>query len=70
MTCHWLDEKLERRSYALAVQRILGSHTHDRLAEAINELHKKFLIQNKVRRVVTDNAYNFVKDHLNKEIDR
>ena len=56
MTCHWLEEKLERRRYALAVQRILDSHTHDRLAEAINELHKKFLIQKS-----TDNASNFVK---------
>ena len=38
-----------------------GSHTADAVAAKINEILKKFLIQNKVKFIVSDSASNMVK---------
>ncbi|XP_025098315.1 uncharacterized protein LOC112566373 [Pomacea canaliculata] len=60
VTCHFL-EGYERKSFALACKRVKGSHTHDVLATQLNSILREYKIQNKVVRIVTDNASNFVK---------
>ncbi|XP_025106585.1 uncharacterized protein LOC112571645 [Pomacea canaliculata] len=58
VTCHFL-EGYERKSFALACKRVKGSHTHDVLATQLNSIVREYKIQNKVVRIVTDNALNF-----------
>lgn len=49
-------------SYAIACKRFSGSHTHDRIAIILNEIHSKYEITNeKLMATVTDNGSNFVK---------
>ena len=53
MTVHWLDENLDRKSLALACRRIKGHHTHDVLADMMEQVLKEYSIQNKVCGIVT-----------------
>ena len=39
MTVHWNGSDLQRRSACLAVRRVIGSHTHDVIAAAIDSVH-------------------------------
>ncbi|EFN74390.1 hypothetical protein EAG_08651, partial [Camponotus floridanus] len=63
VTAHWIDEQsFKRMSYAIACKRFSGSHTHDRIAIILNEIHSKYEITNeKLVATVTDNGSNFVK---------
>jgi len=61
VTVHWLDENLIRKSQALACKRIVGSHTFDVLAEALESVLQEFQVLSKTRGVCTDNGSNFVK---------
>lgn len=62
VTVHWLDEEtLGRKSAMLTVKRLVGRHTYDVLAAAIEGIHRDFNIQNKVVSCVTDNGSNFIK---------
>ncbi|CAH1102366.1 unnamed protein product [Psylliodes chrysocephalus] len=62
VTCHWLDKDLKRHSVALACQRFAGIHSYDRIAETLEDIHKKYnLDTTKLLATVTDNGFNFVK---------
>ncbi|XP_051510176.1 uncharacterized protein LOC127415457 [Myxocyprinus asiaticus] len=61
MTCHWLENSLERRSAALACTRIQGRHTCETVIAKIQEIHAFYNIESKVRATVTDNESHFVK---------
>ncbi len=61
VTAHWLDKELNRKSQALACKRILGSHTFEVLAEALESILQDFQVLSKTRGVCTDNGSNFVK---------
>ena len=63
MTGTHLDENLNRKGYALCCARMKGSHTNDKIAEAMNLCHTQYDIKEKVKfgGAVTDNATNFVK---------
>ncbi|KAK0042949.1 hypothetical protein Bpfe_027613 [Biomphalaria pfeifferi] len=61
-TSHWINiSSLSRESAALACRRFPGSHTYDRIAELLYDVHENFGISNKVCLTVTDNGSNFVK---------
>lgn len=61
MTAHWIGSVLQRCSACLAVRRVIGSHTHDVIAEAIDSVHKEFGIASKFNCTITDNGSNFLK---------
>lgn len=62
LTSHWIDKDYNRCSAALACKRFTGSHTYDRVAEMLQEIHNKFNLTNeKLVATVTDNGSNFVK---------
>lgn len=61
MTVHWLGSECSRRSACLAVRRVIGSHTYDVIANAIDSIHKEFGISSKVNCTITDNDSNFLK---------
>ncbi len=65
VTCHWIDvDTLTRQSAALACRRLLGSHTFDKLAEALTDVFNEFELTvdpNKIVCCVTDNGSNFTK---------
>lgn len=49
VTIHWIEpESLERKSAALALRRLTGRHTFDVLAAAIHDIHKEYVVHNKV----------------------
>lgn len=53
---------LEQKSAAIACRRFPGSHTFDRIATEVENIHDEFgLNAEKVIASVTDNASNFVK---------
>ena len=47
VTIHWLDESMSQKSQALACKRIVGSHTYDVLAEALESILLEFQVQMK-----------------------
>jgi hypothetical protein len=61
VTCHWLDDKLKREDTVLALRRVKGRHTYDVVAKVIHGICREYGIQNKVERITTDSASNFVK---------
>lgn len=62
VTGHWIDGSLVRHSVALACRRMVGSHTYDKIAEVISEVHASFGIEiSKLTHTVTDGASNFRK---------
>lgn len=62
VTVHFLDEQsLERRSAALACQRLSGRHTYDVIATALHAVFVEYKILHKICVVITDNGSNFVK---------
>jgi hypothetical protein len=61
MTVHWIGSDLQRHSACLAVRRVIGSHTHDVIAAAIENMHKEFGIASKMNCTITDNGRNFLK---------
>uniref|UniRef100_A0AAY4DRN2 Transposase n=1 Tax=Denticeps clupeoides TaxID=299321 RepID=A0AAY4DRN2_9TELE len=57
ITCHWMEsDTLDRKSAALACERIRGHHTYDVIAAKIIQVHAEFQIQGKVSSTVTDNG--------------
>uniref|UniRef100_A0A8D0D640 BED-type domain-containing protein n=1 Tax=Sander lucioperca TaxID=283035 RepID=A0A8D0D640_SANLU len=53
ITCHWIEpETLDRKSAALACERIRGRHTYDVIAAKISQIHAEFQIQGKVSATV------------------
>lgn len=57
-----INKDLERESAALACRRFRGSHTYDKIAELIHEVHSEFKLgPKKVLKTTTDNASNMVK---------
>lgn len=57
-----LMQSFKRISYAIACKRFPGSHTYDRIANILNEIHSKYEITSeKLIATVTDNGSNFVK---------
>jgi hypothetical protein len=61
MTAHWIDG-YERKSATLACRRFVGSHTYDKIAEILSEVHIDFdLPLTKITSTVTDNTSNFTK---------
>ena len=62
MTVHWLLPNLKRKSAALTCCRFFGSHTYDRIAEVICDVHNCHDLEfGKIVTTVTDNASNFAK---------
>lgn len=61
-TVHFLNEQLERESYALAFRELQGRHTFDYLGKIISDVHEEFgLNASKVTHTITDGASNFGK---------
>ncbi|EZA53489.1 hypothetical protein X777_07372 [Ooceraea biroi] len=59
-------QSVKRISYAIACKRFSGSHTHDRIANILNEIHSNYEITSeKLIATVTDNGSNFVKAFQN-----
>jgi len=61
VTCHFIDENYQRKSYMLACKRIMFAHTHSVIANTLYEIHKEFNLKSKVVGTITDNAANFAK---------
>lgn len=62
VTAHWLSaDSFNRESAALACQRIMGSHTYDRIAAHLKTVHSDYGINSKVVKTTTDNGSNFIK---------
>lgn len=63
VTAHWIDNtSLERRSTALACRRFRGTHSFDKIAQLLHEIHLEFgLDSKKIVATISDNASNFVK---------
>lgn len=61
-TVHFLNERLQRESYALAFRELQGRHTFDYLGKIIFDVHEEFgLNASKVTHTITDGASNFGK---------
>ncbi|KYQ53235.1 hypothetical protein ALC60_07629 [Trachymyrmex zeteki] len=61
VTCHYIDENYQKKSYMLACKRIMFAHTHSVIANALYEVHKEYNLKLKVVGTITDNAANFAK---------
>lgn len=62
VTGHWFDKDLKRKSAALACRRFYGTHSFDRIAEILEDIHLQYELKNeKIVATVTDNGSNFVK---------
>lgn len=63
MTVHWIDPNTyERNSFTLACRRFKGSHTFDKVAELIIDIHTEYDLKlAKITKTVTDNGSNMVK---------
>jgi len=54
MTAHWITNKYERKSATLACKRIKSTHSFDKIAEIMEEIHLEYnLTRNKVVGIVT-----------------
>jgi len=58
MTIHWINSNtLEREGAAIACRRFKGTHTYDKVAEIINEVHSEFdLNVCKITNTISDNG--------------
>lgn len=62
VTCHWINDSLERESVTLACRRFRSPHTYNRIAELLNEINHDFNVDtNKIKATITDNGSNFLK---------
>jgi len=62
MTCNFIEDTYDRKSYALACQRVKGVHKYLNIMEVLTKMMDKFKIDiSKVTHIVTDNASNFEK---------
>ncbi|XP_077256457.1 uncharacterized protein LOC143894193 [Temnothorax americanus] len=63
VTAHWINiNSLKRQSAVLACRRFQGTHSFDRIAEMLCDIHSEFgLDSSKILATVTDNASNFAK---------
>lgn len=62
VTCHYINENLNRCSVVLGCRRIKFSHTYLEIGQLLTEIHKSFnLVGKKLVGTVTDNASNFAK---------
>ena len=62
MTCHFIEDTYDRKSYVLGCQRVKGAHNYLNIMEVLTEIMDKFKIDvSKVTHIVTDNASNFGK---------
>ena len=63
MTATWIDpDTFVRSNAALALRRLKGRHTHDRLAAAMARIHEEYgLTVPKLTKTTTDSAANFQK---------
>ncbi|KAE8737098.1 hypothetical protein FOCC_FOCC017444 [Frankliniella occidentalis] len=63
VTAHWINpDTMEREGAALALTRLKGSHTHERLAQAMCKVTQNYnLPTSKITRCSTDSASNFKK---------
>jgi len=61
VTCHFIDENYQRKSYMLSCKRIMFAHTHSVIANALYEIHKEYNLKSKIVGIITDNAANFAK---------
>ena len=70
MTVNWTDNDFKRQSAALLCRRFSGTHSYDRIAELVHQIHKSFgLSASKITATVTDNASNFIKAFKVFEVD-
>lgn len=63
MTVHWIDsDTLKRKGAAIACRRFKGSHTYDKVAEIISEIHSEFDLKlYKIVKTIIDNGSNMIK---------
>ena len=61
LTAHWINAEYRHQSAALACRRLKWSHIFDVLAAAIDDIHAKYKIRDKVIKTNADNGTNFVK---------
>lgn len=62
MTVTWLDpDTMERQRAALALTRLKGRHTHERLASEMHQVNEDYGITKKTTKCTTDSAANFRK---------
>ncbi|KAJ8706986.1 hypothetical protein PYW08_011120 [Mythimna loreyi] len=62
VTAHWITSDLQRESKTLACRRFKGTHSYDRIAVLLEDIHSEFgLDSRKVLSTITDNGSNFVK---------
>lgn len=69
VTAHWINvNSLKRQSETdflketvLTCRRFQGTHSFDRIAEMLCDIHSEFGLDSKVLATVTDNASNFAK---------
>jgi len=61
VTVHWVNLNLVRESAALACRRFISSHTYDKIAAHLVDIHSTFDLCDKIRLTVTDNGSNYAK---------
>ncbi|XP_018493941.1 uncharacterized protein LOC108863814 [Galendromus occidentalis] len=62
MTVHWIDGQYNRRSAPLVCKRFRGTHSFERIADLVSEIHESYnLPPSKISATVTDNGSNFIK---------
>jgi zinc finger BED domain-containing protein 1 (E3 SUMO-protein ligase ZBED1) len=61
ITAHWLDEDFRMQRAVLGISRLMGSHTHDKIADCLREVIARFDLTSKVFHATTDNADPWVQ---------